>query len=1114
MSDATKAVFLSYASQDAEAAKRICEALRAAGVEVWFDQSELVGGDAWDQKIRKQIRECALLIPVISKTTQGRREAYFRLEWKLADERTHLMAKGTPFLLPVTIDETSDRAALVPDSFLAVQWTKAPAGVTPAAFAARVKKLLGGEAVSPVGAPLDDTRSEAKHGRRQATPLRKPWLVAAIVIVAVAAGLWPQLRNHEKAAGPVAAPAMVESPAGASAAPLTEAQKLVVKARQILDDGDELNREIFFLAEDLVKRAIDLDPAEPSARAFYAELSYWMTWQGFDNSEARRDLMRRQAERARSLAPDSTEVQIAVANVRIQLRQDLPGLERDLLVLAAREPKNWRVQRALGMTYRYINRPDDAIESLRRARDLSNGLPLASADLANVLLRRGRFAEAEAIIAQALPKRTSGRLLTFDVLIKTIWRGDRAGAAAAIAAWPDWLRLEDRGASQAWRTWLWSDQPEKALAAAQRLPRDYLNDTFFTGPRAVLTARAQERAGHADAAGSDWRTVLELCDRQLISAPENIWAHYWKAWALARLGDTAAAQALCTQMEQRNLLATNFGFSGSNDVPALWATVGRTDLAIAELRVRRPDEDRIAVTRLQLELDPAFEPLRADPRYKELLAAAPAPEKTPAAVTTPAADDKSVAVLAFVNLSDDKGNEYFSDGISEELLNVLAKIPGLKVTARTSSFHFKGKDTPIPEIAKQLGVAYVVEGSVRKSGDKVRITAQLIKAADGFHVWSDTFTRDLKDIFAVQDEIAGLIAQNLQLKLGETASITRTVNPEAHQLYLRAQAQWKLRTADGYGQAESLLRQALALDPEFAPAYALLANIGLVRDDTAPDFDTQGKPSPRVQTAQAYANRALQLDPQSPDAHVALGGVCAILRRWAEAEREFRQAIALNPNHATAHHWLARFLEVEGRMDEAMAAIRQATALDPLAPRIFDNQAIILFHAGRTGEARSAIERALLLQPDNRQALYVKAEILLGMGQREEARGLVADSVRRALAGASIDAADGSLFRVLAAFDDPAKVAAFSERISGWSMGPRLIAALQLGRKEEALALLDPTKLAYWTTNELLWNKSFDPIRATPEFIALLQKTGLTEAHVRAQAWRASHPAEQSSGKK
>src|SRR6186713_2588582 len=145
MSDSGKAVFLSYASQDAEAAKRIAEALRAAGVEVWFDQNELVGGDAWDHKIRKQIKDCALLIPVISANTQARTEGYFRLEWRLADQRTHLMAKGRPFLLPVVIDGTRDGDAHVPDSFTEVQWTKLPGGETTPAFVARVHKLLGGE---------------------------------------------------------------------------------------------------------------------------------------------------------------------------------------------------------------------------------------------------------------------------------------------------------------------------------------------------------------------------------------------------------------------------------------------------------------------------------------------------------------------------------------------------------------------------------------------------------------------------------------------------------------------------------------------------------------------------------------------------------------------------------------------------------------------------------------------------------------------------------------------------------------------------------------------------------------------------------------------------------
>ncbi|MDQ5980509.1 MAG: hypothetical protein QG602_3486, partial [Verrucomicrobiota bacterium] len=144
MSDATKAVFLSYASQDAEAARRICEALRAAGVEVWFDQSELVGGDAWDQKIRKQIGSCALFLPIVSASTQARAEGYFRLEWKLADRRTDLIGKSKAFLLPVCIDETRDADADVPDSFLTVQWTRLPGGDATPAFCARVKKLLGG----------------------------------------------------------------------------------------------------------------------------------------------------------------------------------------------------------------------------------------------------------------------------------------------------------------------------------------------------------------------------------------------------------------------------------------------------------------------------------------------------------------------------------------------------------------------------------------------------------------------------------------------------------------------------------------------------------------------------------------------------------------------------------------------------------------------------------------------------------------------------------------------------------------------------------------------------------------------------------------------------------
>ena len=199
------AVFLSYASQDAEAAKKICDALRAVGVEVWFDQNELVGGDQWDQKIRGQVKACTLFVPIISAATQARLEGYFRLEWKLAAQRTNTMADAKPFLLPVVIDATRDAEAHVPEEFRAVQWTRLPAGETPEKFCARVKTLLGGDATqggSAVGARLVRAQED---GRGQAAPLQnssRPWLVPTILGAAALAAfaIWQPWRAKEKSA--------------------------------------------------------------------------------------------------------------------------------------------------------------------------------------------------------------------------------------------------------------------------------------------------------------------------------------------------------------------------------------------------------------------------------------------------------------------------------------------------------------------------------------------------------------------------------------------------------------------------------------------------------------------------------------------------------------------------------------------------------------------------------------------------------------------------------------------------------------------------------------------------------------------------------------------------
>ena len=453
MSEPVKAVFLSYAREDADAARRIAEALRSSGIEVWFDQNELRGGDAWDAKIRKQIHDCTLFLPIISAHTQERGKGYFRLEWKLAVEQTHQMAEGMAFLAPVVVDDTPESNAIVPPEFMRVQWTRLPGALPTPQFVAQVKRLLE--------AP------QQAVGRDRLIP---------------PAGS----RSHAAGSG---------------------------------------------------------DPA-------------------------------------------------------LQKKAAVPG-------------------------------------------------------------------------------------------------------------------------------WTWG----------------------------ALTA----------------------------------------------------------------------------------VVVG---IAVA-----------VSVSRKPASL------VTPDPK-----------SQTPEPSRPPQAADLSIAVLAFADLSEAHNSEYFSDGISEDLLDVLAKVPGLRVAARTSAFYFKGKNLPIAEIAAKLNVAYVVEGSVQRAGDSVRITAQLIKAADGYHVWSEHFDRDLKNVFAVQDEIAGLIAQNLSLKLGAgSGAATAEVNPQAFEWFLQARQDLNLRTDEGIARSAALLERALALDPNFARAHAMLAVDWLLQavEQNKIGLFSQ-RETPVVTRIRGGSDRALQLDPISP----------------------------------------------------------------------------------------------------------------------------------------------------------------------------------------------------------------------------------------------------------
>ena len=359
------------------------------------------------------------------------------------------------------------------------------------------------------------------------------------------------------------------------------------------------------------------------------------------------------------------------------------------------------------------------------------------------------------------------------------------------------------------------------------------------------------------------------------------------------------------------------------------------------------------------------------PRARE---SAPAAQGTPgAAASVPGVDPKSVAVLAFANRSNDQDNEYFSDGISEELINVLARVPGLKVTARTSAFHFKGKDTPIAEIARKLGVAYVVEGSVRKSGERVRIIAQLIKAADGFQVWSENFDRELKDIFAVQDEIAGLIARNLSLTLG-SLSPARVADPEAYRRFLQGRAIFNREVPGEFTEAIACYQASLALDPTSALTWAWLSLVyGMSAGSGTHDVRTGNE------LAREAAGRAIALDPNLAKGHAALGLVQLVYDwDWKAAANSLDRASALAPGDVETVCFQSHAAMILGQADRAVLLGRRAMELDPL--NTLAGYALLrgLLVAGRFGEMEQLAEYVIALNPSGfRSRLFLSLAHLL-----------------------------------------------------------------------------------------------------------------------------------------
>ncbi|HEX6613802.1 MAG TPA: hypothetical protein VF022_08070, partial [Rhodanobacteraceae bacterium] len=457
---------------------------------------------------------------------------------------------------------------------------------------------------------------------------------------------------------------------------------------------------------------------------------------------------------------------------------------------------------------------------------------------------------------------------------------------------------------------------------------------------------------------------------------------------------------------------------------------------------------------------------------------------------------KSIAVLPFVNMSGDPKSDYFSDGITEEILNALAQVPKLKVAARTSAFAFKGKEEDLRKVGEVLDVATVLEGSVQKSGDEVRITAQLIDTRSGYHLWSEKYDRKLTSIFAVEDEISKAIADKLRVQLagGGGQSLIRhaTTDSQAHALYLQGIAEIAKR-GPALRNAATLLQQATARDPGYADAWAGLSQA----QELLPWYQLADWPD-SLAAAEQSAKRALALDPQSGEAHAALANVLRDRLDFADADREYRKALALSPGSSEIRNQYAQLLNAVGASDAMLQQERIAISLDPLAPnpRYMLGFELVIQH--RYPEAAAEFKKVLAQTPD-----YAYARFHLALTDLYEGHGDAALEIARAAAlRAGQDPATIEI--LLRGCTDRALRPEALKRVAGIdSIGTTRLDDLakafwysQLGARGQALASLQrwgadaPIGQRF---NGLRWLRlaTFDPIRDDPRFKAVLAKLGL-----------------------
>jgi TolB-like protein/DNA-binding winged helix-turn-helix (wHTH) protein/Tfp pilus assembly protein PilF len=455
---------------------------------------------------------------------------------------------------------------------------------------------------------------------------------------------------------------------------------------------------------------------------------------------------------------------------------------------------------------------------------------------------------------------------------------------------------------------------------------------------------------------------------------------------------------------------------------------------------------------------------------------------------------QSLAVLPLENLSHEPEQEYFADGMTEELITSLGKIGALHVTSRTSVMRYKRTNKSLPQVARELNVDGIVEGTVQRSGDRVRITAQLIYAPTDHHLWAESYDRDLKDVLALQDEVARTIANEIKTTLTPQEQMSlatvRPVNPGAYEAYLKGRYFWNKRTAEGIKKASDYFQQAINQQPDYGIAYSGLAdcNSGLTWHGFA-------SPTEALPRAKAAALKAIEIDPTSGEAHASLALALSHQRNWAAAENEFKRALQLSPRYANAHHWYGDYLSVAGRHEEALFEAKRAFELDPLSPMINTWLGLRYYHARRYDEAIVQGRKILEVDPS-----FAAAHLLLGQAYVQ--KGLHAQAISELQNATSLSgdsplymaqvgvayAAAGKNAEALSVIDQLQKIARQSY-VSSYGLA-QIYAAL--GDKQHAMKWLQSAydERAVWM-EYLKVDPVLDSVRSQPRFQDLVRQMGL-----------------------